>query len=117
MDRKILEAFALVNPRRVFQEMARRGMVSQEAADRISWKARIDASLTAEELSDAGLTPDMVAAGIFFMTRTHAKVTPCLVQGTPWVSFFPPRPGFRFTALGAMTPRHTTFLTQRHPAY
>lgn len=113
MERKICAAFALVNPRRVFQEMARRGMVSQEAADMVSWKNPINAEITAEELRETGVTPDLVAAGILYMTRTHAKVVRCTVYGTPWVSFWPRtgRPGFRFLALGAMTPRHTVMLT------
>lgn len=118
-ERKIFEAFSLVNPRRVFQEMARRGMVSQEAADRISWKCRIHATLTLEELDAAGVTPDLVAAAILYMTRTHAKVTPCVVYETPWLSFWPKtgKSGFQFTALGAMSSRHTSFLTHPDPTY
>lgn len=113
MEKKVCQAFALVNPRRVFQEMARRGMVSQEAADRISWKCPINSELTEEELRAAGVTADLVAAGILYMTRSHARVTPCVVYGTPWCSFWPRsgRAGYHFLAFGAMSPRHTGMLT------
>ncbi len=112
---KIAIAFALVNPRRQFQEMARRGAVSQEAADRISWKGPINAAVTVDELDALGLTPEMVAEAIRVMTHSCSQVRAEVIQGTPWLSYWPRpgRPGFRFLALGygIPTPRQEGRLT------
>jgi len=113
MQKKISLAFSLVHPRRVYQEMARRGIVSQEAADQASRRATIDAVLTDDELVEAGLRPATVAKAILAATGSHAGLAPTTVYGTPWMSFWPRsgRPGWHFWA---MSPGHTRMLTSQN---
>jgi hypothetical protein len=111
----MLRAFQLVNPRRVPQEQARRGLVSQEAADRVSWKGPIEAYLTAEEIRREGLSTGLIADAILAMTGTDAKIVPCLIRGTPWVSYWPPRRGYMILADGFKV--REALLTQRKSPY
>lgn len=93
-------AFQLVNPAARAQELARRGLISQEAADAQSWRNQIACCVTLEDIEAAGLTVQNVADSIQFMTATVPQVLPSEIAGEPWVSYLPARRGFLFLADG-----------------
>lgn len=96
----IQRAFFLVNPATYWQEMARRGLASQEAADRMDWKGEIARSVTSEAIDAAGLSVEWITNSIQYMTGTPARVLPVQIEGEPWLTYIRPRPGFLFMADG-----------------
>lgn len=93
-------AFHLVNPAAQAQELARRGLISQEAADRQDWRGEIAIALTLEAIEAEGLTLQNVEDSILFMTGTVANVIPAQIAGEAWISYLKPRPGFLILADG-----------------
>ena len=93
-------AFQLVNPAVHAQELARRGIVSQEAADKQDWKGEIAIAITLETIESAGLTIAQIEDSIPFMTATRAQILPADIAGEPWVCYLGSRPGFLILADG-----------------
>lgn len=96
----MIKAFHLVNPAAYAQELARRGLISQEAADHQDWRGEIARAVTLEAMQAEGLTLQNVEDSIRYMTGTSAQIVPSRIAGEPWVSYREERPGFLFLAIG-----------------
>lgn len=93
-------AFHLVNPAAHAQELARRGLISQEAADAQDWRGEIACTVTLEELEAHQLTIQNVIDSVAHMTATVARVTPATIKGEPWITYIDAKPGFLVLADG-----------------
>ena len=93
-------AFRLVNPYCYAQELARRGLLDQTAADAQDWRGPIARAVTIEDLAAAGVTAQDVLDAIWTMTGSRGQAIPATISGTEWVSYLAARPGFNFVADG-----------------
>lgn len=97
---RMTTAFDLVCPGKHARELAARGMISPEIAERFTWRERIAATVLEEDLDAAGLTLADVIEAVEFFTATSPTVEEANVASEAWVSFITPRRGFLILADG-----------------
>lgn len=97
---KMRRAFNLVDPSVIFSELVARGLFKAGAAPAWTWKDRIGALVTDEDLAAADVTIDDVREAVEHFTATEAQVTRAQIEGRAWVHFLEARPGYMVQAVG-----------------
>src|SRR5262245_34015197 len=93
-------AWTLVCPRTHALELAKRGLISEKIAQKVSWKDQISAMVTDEMLNAAGVTVEQVLEAIEFYTATEATAAREEIVGLAWEKYATPRPGWLIQADG-----------------
>lgn len=94
-------AFDLVCPRKCLERWAaREPRITRKMIESRSWRDQIDALVTDEDLSAAGVTIAEVEAAIVFYTATQARVSREQIAGRLGETFTTPRPGYLISAAG-----------------
>lgn len=92
------KAWDLVSPRKQAMDLAERGELSQEQADKTSWKGMVRCFVPDRLLAETGLTIAQVAQSVGFFTATEASVR--RTEKGVLFSDSDPEPGYMVTAPG-----------------
>lgn len=93
-------AFNLVCPHEHAQALADVGLITQQAANFVSWKDPIGALVTDDDLAQASVTIDHVREAVVYFTATVPVITREAIGGTSLVHHLQPRPGWFVRATG-----------------